>query len=61
MALRTVTVCPWAVREGVLLRHIEDGEDWWTDNTRNTHAALGHADPLRLAILPSPPGAHSGP
>jgi exopolyphosphatase / guanosine-5'-triphosphate,3'-diphosphate pyrophosphatase len=60
MALRTVTVCPWAVREGVLLRHIEDGEDWWTDITRNIHTAAAHADTLRLAILPSPPGAHSG-
>ncbi|MEU9955150.1 Ppx/GppA family phosphatase [Streptomyces sp. NPDC050982] len=60
MALRTVTVCPWAVREGVLLRHIEDGEDWWTEITRDTRTAVAPADPLRLAILPAPPGAQSG-
>jgi exopolyphosphatase/guanosine-5'-triphosphate,3'-diphosphate pyrophosphatase len=23
--LATVTICPWALREGVLLRHVEDG------------------------------------
>ena len=55
MALRTVTVCPWAVREGVLLRHIEDGEDWWTDITRDQRALMEAPEPLRLAPrLPSP-------
>ncbi|BBC38885.1 putative phosphatase [Streptomyces graminofaciens] len=33
--LRTVTVCPWAIREGVLLRHIEDGPSWWAEVTRD--------------------------
>ncbi|MFE9453733.1 Ppx/GppA family phosphatase [Streptomyces sp. NPDC006739] len=33
MGLRRVVVCPWAIREGVLLRYIEDGADWWTDTT----------------------------
>ncbi|MGV9994583.1 Ppx/GppA phosphatase family protein [Streptomyces sp. NPDC003374] len=32
--LRTVTVCPWAIREGVLLRHIEDGPSWWAEVSR---------------------------
>ncbi|MDH6696124.1 exopolyphosphatase/guanosine-5'-triphosphate,3'-diphosphate pyrophosphatase [Streptomyces sp. MAA16] len=27
--LKAVTICPWAIREGILLRHIEDGPDWW--------------------------------
>ncbi|WP_261720247.1 Ppx/GppA family phosphatase [Streptomyces sp. FZ201] len=27
--LHTLTVCPWAIREGILLRHIEDGASWW--------------------------------
>ncbi|MDT0433773.1 Ppx/GppA family phosphatase [Streptomyces sp. NPDC005840] len=27
--LKEVTICPWAIREGILLRHIEDGPDWW--------------------------------
>lgn len=29
--LKAVTICPWALREGVLLRHIEDGPSWWAD------------------------------
>lgn len=29
--LSAVTVCPWAIREGVLLRHIEDGPSWWAE------------------------------
>ncbi|QNP74377.1 Ppx/GppA family phosphatase [Streptomyces roseirectus] len=27
--VRSVTICPWAVREGILLRLLEDGTDWW--------------------------------
>ncbi|MBQ0855679.1 Ppx/GppA family phosphatase (plasmid) [Streptomyces sp. BH-SS-21] len=26
----SATVCPWALREGVLLRYIEDGAAWWS-------------------------------
>jgi exopolyphosphatase/guanosine-5'-triphosphate,3'-diphosphate pyrophosphatase len=26
-----VTICPWALREGILLRYLEDGMDWWQD------------------------------
>ncbi|MGH4035769.1 Ppx/GppA family phosphatase, partial [Actinomycetota bacterium Odt1-20B] len=29
MGIRRLTVCPWAVREGILLRRIEEGDDWW--------------------------------
>ncbi|WP_255955292.1 Ppx/GppA phosphatase family protein [Streptomyces odontomachi] len=29
MGVRRLTICPWAVREGILLRHIEEGEAWW--------------------------------
>ncbi|MFE9644750.1 Ppx/GppA family phosphatase [Streptomyces sp. NPDC006365] len=30
MSIEEVTICPWALREGVLLRCIEDGNaDWW--------------------------------
>jgi exopolyphosphatase/guanosine-5'-triphosphate,3'-diphosphate pyrophosphatase len=31
MGVRRLTVCPWAVREGILLRHIEEGGAWWDD------------------------------
>ncbi|MEV8317760.1 Ppx/GppA family phosphatase [Streptomyces sp. NPDC059900] len=29
--VKTVTICPWAIREGVLLRHMEDGGAWWAE------------------------------
>ncbi|MFF6996750.1 Ppx/GppA family phosphatase [Streptomyces sp. NPDC008313] len=34
--LRSVTICPWAIREGVLLRHIEDGSSWWAEIARQS-------------------------
>ncbi|WP_326600368.1 Ppx/GppA phosphatase family protein [Streptomyces sp. NBC_01803] len=30
------TICPWGLREGIMLRHVEDGADWWAA------ADLGH-------------------
>ncbi|MET8227145.1 Ppx/GppA family phosphatase [Streptomyces sp. NPDC005301] len=29
--LKRVSICPWAIREGVLLRHIEEGGSWWAE------------------------------
>ncbi|MFF4685259.1 Ppx/GppA family phosphatase [Streptomyces sp. NPDC001307] len=50
MGLRGAVVCPWAIREGVLLRYIEDGADWWTDATATTDTpAPTPAPPLRIA------------
>ncbi|MEU0383376.1 Ppx/GppA phosphatase family protein [Streptomyces chartreusis] len=52
--LRSVTVCPWAIREGVLLRHIEDGPAWWAEVTRRTEeAAPPDPVPLRIATASS--------
>ncbi|MFI1561985.1 Ppx/GppA family phosphatase [Streptomyces sp. NPDC020490] len=48
--IRAVTVCPWAIREGVLLRHIEDGASWWAEITRlNESPAPPEPVPLRIA------------
>ncbi|MFG2794647.1 Ppx/GppA family phosphatase [Streptomyces sp. NPDC048419] len=49
--LTTATICPWAIREGVLLRHIEDGAAWWTDLTQHTDhtPAPPGATPLHIA------------
>ncbi|MEV6840591.1 Ppx/GppA family phosphatase [Streptomyces sp. NPDC051133] len=50
MGLRGAVVCPWAIREGVLLRYAEDGADWWTDTTgTGDGAAPSPATPLRIA------------
>lgn len=50
MGLRGAVVCPWAIREGVLLRYIEDGADWWTDTTGTTDTTTPPpATPLRIA------------
>ncbi|MEU8033023.1 Ppx/GppA family phosphatase [Streptomyces sp. NPDC049099] len=54
MGLSGAVVCPWAIREGVLLRYIEDGADWWTDVTGTTDtAAPPSAAPLRIASPPA--------
>jgi len=50
--LKTVTICPWAIREGVLLRHIEDGGSWWSEVSRrgdDEPPAGSGAVPLRIA------------
>jgi exopolyphosphatase/guanosine-5'-triphosphate,3'-diphosphate pyrophosphatase len=48
--LRAVTICPWAIREGILLRQIEDGSSWWTEVSRHEDDdAPSGAVPLRIA------------
>ncbi|WP_318199847.1 Ppx/GppA family phosphatase [Streptomyces sp. SCL15-4] len=47
MGLTRAVVCPWAIREGVLLRYAEDGADWWTDVT----TAAGAVDAGAPAVL----------
>jgi exopolyphosphatase/guanosine-5'-triphosphate,3'-diphosphate pyrophosphatase len=42
--LKTLTVCPWAIREGVLLRHIEDGPSWWAEVTERAERGERGAD-----------------
>ncbi|MEU1573286.1 Ppx/GppA family phosphatase [Streptomyces collinus] len=59
MAVHTATVCPWAIREGVLLRHIEDGGDWWAEMTHDAATSTAE-DPLCLAVLPSRARSQSG-
>ncbi|MET8246491.1 Ppx/GppA family phosphatase [Streptomyces sp. NPDC005202] len=47
--LKTVTICPWAIREGVLLRHIEDGAAWWAKVSRLSEEAAPR-EPVPLCI-----------
>ncbi|MEU3888866.1 Ppx/GppA family phosphatase [Streptomyces sp. NPDC029041] len=48
--IKAVTVCPWAIREGVLLRHIEDGPSWWAEVAlRSEETAPADPVPLRIA------------
>ncbi|HET9381429.1 MAG TPA: Ppx/GppA family phosphatase [Streptomyces sp.] len=48
--LRTLTISPWAIREGVMLRHIEDGPSWWAEIARQTEEPTAPGPvPLRVA------------
>ncbi|MDG9719478.1 Ppx/GppA family phosphatase [Streptomyces sp. DH24] len=48
--LRTLTICPWAIREGILLRHIEDGPSWWAEVSRHAEEPAPPGPvPLRIA------------
>ncbi|MEV5612517.1 Ppx/GppA family phosphatase [Streptomyces sp. NPDC052225] len=49
MGIRELTVCPWAIREGILLRRIEGDTDWWHGRTHELPAR-----PLRLASSTAP-------
>jgi exopolyphosphatase/guanosine-5'-triphosphate,3'-diphosphate pyrophosphatase len=51
--LKAVSVCPWAIREGVLLRHIEDGPSWWAEINRLNEAPPPNPVPLRIASATS--------
>ncbi|WP_329273722.1 Ppx/GppA phosphatase family protein [Streptomyces sp. NBC_01451] len=48
--IETLTICPWAIREGVLLRCVEDGGSWWAEITQERdEAAPAGPTPLRIA------------
>ncbi|WP_369174672.1 Ppx/GppA family phosphatase [Streptomyces sp. R28] len=52
--LSTVTICPWAIREGIMLRHIEDGASWWAEITRlDDESVRSEPVPLRIASAPA--------
>lgn len=49
--LKTVSICPWAIREGILLRHIEEGSSWWAQISRlDEMPQPSSPDPLPLRI-----------
>jgi exopolyphosphatase/guanosine-5'-triphosphate,3'-diphosphate pyrophosphatase len=48
--LTTVTISPWAIREGILLRHIEDGPGWWPTLAHPE----GHTTPPRPLRVATP-------
>ncbi len=48
--LKTVTICPWALREGVLLRHIEDGPSWWAEISRLNAKETDATEPVPLRV-----------
>jgi exopolyphosphatase/guanosine-5'-triphosphate,3'-diphosphate pyrophosphatase len=49
----TATVCPWAIREGILLRSIEDGSAWWSALAAQSDEPLTtETAPLRIAATP---------
>jgi exopolyphosphatase/guanosine-5'-triphosphate,3'-diphosphate pyrophosphatase len=48
--LKRVSICPWAIREGILLRHMEEGDSWWADITRHSDEATSPAGGTHLRI-----------
>ncbi|MGW7257242.1 Ppx/GppA phosphatase family protein [Streptomyces sp. NPDC054834] len=50
--LGEVALCPWAIREGVLLRRIEDGPAWWAETTRRSEEPPP-PDPVPLRVAGS--------
>ncbi|MET7455250.1 Ppx/GppA family phosphatase [Streptomyces sp. NPDC005574] len=50
VGIESVTICPWAIREGIMLRHIEDGASWWAEiSRRDEEPATPEPVPLRIA------------
>lgn len=50
--LEGVTICPWAIREGVMLRHIEDGTGWWAEVSRLEDEVVP-PEPVPLKLAPA--------
>ncbi|MFE9020865.1 Ppx/GppA family phosphatase [Streptomyces sp. NPDC007808] len=54
-ALGSVTICPWAIREGIMLRQIEDGASWWAEVSRlDEEEAVAPEPPVPLRIAGAP-------
>lgn len=52
--LRSVTICPWAIREGIMLRQIEDGASWWAAVSRLDEEADAALEPVPLRLAGAP-------
>ncbi|MEV7976346.1 Ppx/GppA family phosphatase [Streptomyces sp. NPDC086519] len=50
--VKAVAVCPWALREGILLRYLEDGADWWADIETGAHTGGRLLDAAAVSRLP---------
>ncbi|MFD8722875.1 Ppx/GppA family phosphatase [Streptomyces sp. NPDC059629] len=56
--VKTLLICPWALREGILLRYLEDGADWWADvglGPGTEQRPLGGLDGTAVSRLPPRP------
>ncbi|MYR59078.1 Ppx/GppA family phosphatase, partial [Streptomyces sp. SID625] len=67
MGLKSLTLCPWAIREGVLLRQIEEGAagaSWWERMSRLGEEPAAPLDPVPLrltaATVSRPPATTRG-
>ncbi|GAA2340968.1 Ppx/GppA family phosphatase [Streptomyces kunmingensis] len=49
MDIRELTICPWAIREGILLRRIEGDMEWWSGEPVPARQQPAAAAKLRLA------------
>ncbi|MEU3962617.1 Ppx/GppA family phosphatase [Streptomyces buecherae] len=56
--VESLVICPWAVREGILLRYLEDGPDWWAEVEHPEAAGRPpESAPPVAATPPRPDGA----
>ncbi|GHG92212.1 Ppx/GppA family phosphatase [Streptomyces rubradiris] len=60
MGVSRAVVCPWAIREGVLLRYAEDGADWWTDVTSTAGTVTPAAGAVPTTVGAVTPAAGAG-
>lgn len=56
--VESLVLCPWALREGILLRYLEDGADWWTELAPELEPA---APSRRAEVAPYAVSAAHGP
>lgn len=51
--MKTLLICPLALREGILLRHLEEGADWWAHVGFGSAPALSSGDSTDSTARPS--------
>ncbi|WP_327669213.1 MULTISPECIES: Ppx/GppA family phosphatase [unclassified Streptomyces] len=52
MGISALTVCPWAIREGILLRHIEGDVGWGRSPAPTLRLATGDTPSPRAGVTP---------
>ncbi len=59
--VHSLVICPWAVREGILLRYLEDGPVWWAEVEHPEAAGWPSESVPPVAATPPCPDAGTPP